>query len=58
MVEATNEMRTHHLKIIFLESTNERVKWFSIVSLVTLFGLGTWQILYLRRFFKRKRLID
>ncbi|KAG2236907.1 hypothetical protein INT48_002720 [Thamnidium elegans] len=40
------------------ESTNERVKWFSVISLFTLFGLGTWQILYLRRFFKRKRLID
>ncbi|KAL7310472.1 vesicle coat component [Mucor circinelloides] len=40
------------------ESTNERVKWFSILSLFTLFALGTWQILYLRRFFKRKRLID
>lgn len=41
-----------------IESTNERVKWFSTISLFTLFGLGTWQILYLRRFFKRKRLID
>ncbi|KAG1469862.1 hypothetical protein G6F56_003015 [Rhizopus delemar] len=40
------------------ESTNERVKWFSTLSLMTLFGLGTWQVLYLRRFFKRKRLID
>ncbi|KAI8880364.1 hypothetical protein K501DRAFT_255064 [Backusella circina FSU 941] len=40
------------------ESTNDRVKWFSTLSLFTLFGLGTWQILYLRRFFKRKRLID
>ncbi|KAI9023662.1 emp24/gp25L/p24 family/GOLD-domain-containing protein [Phycomyces nitens] len=40
------------------ESTNNRVKWFSILSLFTLIGLGTWQILYLRRFFKRKRLID
>ncbi|OBZ89187.1 Endoplasmic reticulum vesicle protein 25 [Choanephora cucurbitarum] len=40
------------------ESTNERVKWFSILSLATLFSLGTWQVLYLRRFFKRKRLID
>lgn len=40
------------------ESTNERVKFFSILSLFTLFALGTWQILYLRRFFKRKRLID
>ncbi|KAI7880638.1 hypothetical protein K492DRAFT_177713 [Lichtheimia hyalospora FSU 10163] len=40
------------------ESTNERVKWFSLLSLFTLITLGTWQVLYLRRFFRRKRLID
>ncbi|OZJ05324.1 hypothetical protein BZG36_01561 [Bifiguratus adelaidae] len=40
------------------ESTNERVQWFSLLTLFTLIGLGTWQIFYLRRFFKRKRLID
>ncbi|KAI8144397.1 emp24/gp25L/p24 family/GOLD-domain-containing protein [Fennellomyces sp. T-0311] len=40
------------------ESTNERVKWFSLLSLFTLVTLGIWQILYLRRFFRRKRLID
>lgn len=41
-----------------IESTNDRIKWFSTLSLFTLFSLGTWQILYLRRYFKRKRLID
>ncbi|CAO3596628.1 unnamed protein product [Absidia cylindrospora] len=40
------------------ESTNERVKWFSLVSLFTLISLGIWQILYLQRFFRRKHLID
>ncbi|KAG0169245.1 vesicle coat component [Apophysomyces sp. BC1034] len=40
------------------ESTNARVKGFSILSLFTLVGLGTWQILYLRQYFRRKRLID
>ncbi|SAL95854.1 hypothetical protein [Absidia glauca] len=40
------------------ESTNERVKWFSLLSLFTLISLGVWQILYLRSFFRRKRLID
>ncbi|KAH8551882.1 emp24/gp25L/p24 family/GOLD-domain-containing protein [Umbelopsis sp. PMI_123] len=40
------------------ESTNERVQWFSIITLLTLISLGTWQVMYLRRFFKRKRLID
>lgn len=44
--------------VLKTESTNERVKWFSLLSLFTLVTLGTWQILYLRRFFKRKRLID
>ncbi|KAI0676223.1 emp24/gp25L/p24 family/GOLD-domain-containing protein [Trametes maxima] len=39
-------------------STNRRVKnfaWFTILSLV---GLGVWQIFHLRAFFKRKYLID
>ncbi|KAI8071802.1 emp24/gp25L/p24 family/GOLD-domain-containing protein [Gongronella butleri] len=40
------------------ESTNARVKWFSILSLFLLTSLGCWQVLYLQRFFKRKRLID
>ncbi|RUS23958.1 emp24/gp25L/p24 family/GOLD-domain-containing protein, partial [Jimgerdemannia flammicorona] len=40
------------------ESTNERVQWFSLLTLFTLISLGIWQIFYLRRFFKRKRLID
>ncbi|KAI8082784.1 emp24/gp25L/p24 family/GOLD-domain-containing protein [Halteromyces radiatus] len=40
------------------ESTNDRVKWFSLLSLFTLISLGIWQILYLRSFFRRKRLID
>ncbi|ORX62456.1 hypothetical protein DM01DRAFT_354660 [Hesseltinella vesiculosa] len=40
------------------ESTNDRVKWFSLISLFTLVSLGIWQILYLRSYFRRKRLID
>ncbi|CAO3619727.1 unnamed protein product [Cunninghamella echinulata] len=40
------------------ESTNDRVKWFSLLSLFTLISLGVWQILYLRSYFRRKRLID
>ncbi|CAO3615611.1 unnamed protein product [Cunninghamella blakesleeana] len=40
------------------ESTNDRVKWFSLLSLFTLISLGIWQILYLRSYFRRKRLID
>lgn len=41
-----------------LESTNERVKWFSTMTMCVLVVLGLWQIFYLKRFFRKKRLID
>jgi len=40
------------------ESTNTRVFYLGIFSIGCLLGLATWQILYLRRFFKTKKLID
>ncbi|CAH0395103.1 unnamed protein product [Bemisia tabaci] len=40
------------------ESTNNRVLYFSIFSMTCLLGLATWQVLYLRRFFKAKKLIE
>ncbi|KAG0256445.1 vesicle coat component [Mortierella polycephala] len=40
------------------ESTNERVQWFSTLTMVVLVALGVWQIFYLKRFFRKKRLID
>lgn len=40
------------------ESTNARVKWFSIGIIAGIFALGAWQLLHLRSFFKRKYLID
>ncbi|KAF9180354.1 vesicle coat component [Haplosporangium sp. Z 767] len=40
------------------ESTNERVQWFSTLTMVVLVSLGVWQIFYLKRFFRKKRLID
>ncbi|GAB6019464.1 Transmembrane emp24 domain-containing protein 10 [Chamberlinius hualienensis] len=40
------------------ESTNTRVLYFSIFSMCCLMGLATWQVLYLRRFFKAKKLIE
>lgn len=39
------------------ESTNERVKWFSILIVLALIGLGVWQIQYLRHYFKVKHII-
>uniref|UniRef100_UPI0035901130 transmembrane emp24 domain-containing protein 10 n=1 Tax=Myxine glutinosa TaxID=7769 RepID=UPI0035901130 len=40
------------------ESTNSRVLYFSVFSMFCLVGLATWQVLYLRRFFKAKKLIE
>jgi len=40
------------------ESTNSRVLYFSVFSMLCLLGLATWQVLYLRRFFKAKKLIE
>uniref|UniRef100_A0A1I7ZSI5 GOLD domain-containing protein n=1 Tax=Steinernema glaseri TaxID=37863 RepID=A0A1I7ZSI5_9BILA len=40
------------------ESTNSRVLYLSIFSMLCLLGLATWQVLYLRRYFKTKKLID
>lgn len=39
------------------ESTNSRVMWFSLASIVVLIGMGVWQVLYLKKFFKSKKLI-
>lgn len=37
------------------ESTNERVKWFAFGTMGMLVCLGTWQILYLRAYFRSVR---
>lgn len=39
------------------ESTNERVKWFAFGTMGMLVGLGVWQIVYLRAYFRSKHLI-
>ncbi|VDN16435.1 unnamed protein product [Dibothriocephalus latus] len=39
-------------------STHSRVLYFSIFSMLCLVALATWQVLYLRRYFKSKKLID
>jgi len=52
MRKAEEEMRDTN------ESTNNRVLFFSIFSMCCLLGLATWQVLYLRRFFKAKKLIE
>ena len=40
------------------ESTNSRVLYFSIFSMCCLLALATWQVLYLRKYFKSKKLIE
>ncbi|KAH9478491.1 Endoplasmic reticulum vesicle protein 25 [Psilocybe cubensis] len=39
-------------------STNKRVQNFAWFSIISLAGLGAWQIFHLRSYFKRKYLID
>lgn len=34
------------------ESTNERVKWFAFGTMGVLVGLGIWQVIYLRAYFR------
>jgi hypothetical protein len=39
------------------ESTNNRVKWWSVVQAIVLFLVCAWQIYYLKSFFEVKRVI-
>lgn len=39
------------------ESTNNRVKWFGVLTTWLLIGLWGWQIIYLRAYFRSKHLI-
>ena len=54
--EVSNEMeylKTREQKLRDTnESTNERVKWFALGTMGMLVGLGAWQIVYLRAYFR------
>jgi hypothetical protein len=39
------------------ESTNARVAWWSLFTTALVVGLGIWQVLYLKSFFKKKKLV-
>ncbi|KAG9000628.1 p24 complex component [Tulasnella sp. JGI-2019a] len=39
------------------ESTNERVKWWSVAQTILLFAVCGWQVYYLKSFFEVKRVI-
>lgn len=59
IVQDFSQMRKHEEEMRDTnESTNSRVLYFSIFSMCCLLGLATWQVLYLRRFFKAKKLIE
>jgi p24 family protein delta-1 len=40
------------------ESTNERVKWFAFGTMGMLVGLGAWQVVYLRAYFRFVLLLE
>lgn len=40
------------------ESTNSRVLYFSVFSMVCLCTLALWQVMYLKKWFKTKKLIE
>ncbi|XP_050530590.1 transmembrane emp24 domain-containing protein bai-like [Daktulosphaira vitifoliae] len=52
MKKRADEMRNTN------ESTNKRVFYFGMLSMICLIGFATWQIFYLKRYFKAKRLIE
>ncbi len=52
------EMKEREVRMRSLnEETNERVLWFSILSIVVLVALSAWQLYSLKSFFVKKKLI-
>lgn len=39
------------------ESTSNRIQWFSILSITVLLTISAWQMIYLRSFFRSKKLL-
>ena len=39
------------------ESTSNRIQWFSILSITVLLTISAWQMVYLRSFFRSKKLL-
>ena len=53
VVQEMDYLRERELKLRDTnESTNERVKWFAIGTMCMLVGLGAWQVVYLRAYFR------
>lgn len=47
-----------HIAFCRPDSTSSRVIWFSVVSMLVLVALNAGQILYLKKFFRSKKLIQ
>lgn len=59
IVEEFQEMRNREIKMSDTnESTNSRVLYLSIFSMCCLLCLSVWQVLYLRKYFKSRKLIE
>jgi hypothetical protein len=43
--------------VLAAESTNTRVKWWSVAQIVLLFVVCFWQVSYLKHFFEVKRAV-
>ena len=53
VVQELEYLRTREQKLRDTnESTNERVKWFAFGTMGMLVGLGAWQVVYLRAYFR------
>lgn len=53
IVAEMDYLRTREVKLRDTnESTNERVKWFAYGTMGMLVGLGAWQVVYLRAYFR------
>ena len=53
VVSEMDYLRSRELKLRDTnESTNERVKWFAFGTMGMLVGLGAWQVVYLRAYFR------
>jgi hypothetical protein len=50
-------MQSDTLLTTLAESTNERLLMFSLISMGALLALAVWQVLYLKRYFRQKKLI-
>ncbi|TGZ59198.1 hypothetical protein CRM22_009222 [Opisthorchis felineus] len=60
--EIVRDFTTMHTKSSAMRSTNEsthtRVLYLSVLSMLILVSFAVWQVLYLRRYFKSKKLIE